>query len=196
MRNSETGEFELVVGNRQLLSGFFIVVLLFAVMFSMGYIVGRNSSPSARMQAETASGAASGAAKEARPQPASPANPISTAAATQPTDAQAQPPATDAAPQPTTQPAQQAAAPPAAAGAPAQPPAETIPGSYWQVGALDSSSADVVVKTLKDKGFPASTAPGPNNLVRVLVGPYQDTRTMAKAKTDLEDLGFSTVLRK
>jgi len=199
MRNSETGEFELVVGNRQLLSGFFIVVLLFAVMFSMGYIVGRNSSPSARMQAETAS-APAGAAKEARPQPASPANPISTAAAPQPTDAQAQPPATDAAPQPTTQPAQQPAAPPAAppaaASAPAQPPAEAIPGSYWQVGALDSSSADVVVKTLKDKGFPASTAPGPNNLVRVLVGPYQDTRTMAKAKTDLEDLGFSTVLRK
>ena len=30
MRNNETGEFELVVGNRQLLSGFFIVVLLFA----------------------------------------------------------------------------------------------------------------------------------------------------------------------
>ena len=29
MRNNETGEFELVVGNRQLLSGFFIVVLLF-----------------------------------------------------------------------------------------------------------------------------------------------------------------------
>ena len=45
MRNNETGEFELLVGNRQLLSGFFIVVLLFAVAFSMGYIVGRNSSP-------------------------------------------------------------------------------------------------------------------------------------------------------
>ena len=28
MRNNDTGEFELVVGNRQLLSGFFIVVLL------------------------------------------------------------------------------------------------------------------------------------------------------------------------
>ena len=30
MRNNETGEFELVVGDRQLLSAFFIVVLLFA----------------------------------------------------------------------------------------------------------------------------------------------------------------------
>ena len=68
MRNSETGEFELLVGNRQLLSGFFIVVLLFAVAFSMGYIVGRNSSPSAKLQTETASsaGAASQIVRQAR----------------------------------------------------------------------------------------------------------------------------------
>jgi hypothetical protein len=42
MRNNETGEFELVVGNRQLLSGFFIVVLLFAVAFAMGRIPPRS----------------------------------------------------------------------------------------------------------------------------------------------------------
>ena len=49
MKNSETGEFELVLGNKQLLSGFFIVVILFGVFFTMGYIVGRNSSPSPQM---------------------------------------------------------------------------------------------------------------------------------------------------
>ena len=48
MRNNETGEFELIVGNRQLLSGFFIVVLLFAVAFAMGYVVGQNSPRSAK----------------------------------------------------------------------------------------------------------------------------------------------------
>ena len=48
MRNNETGEFELVVGNRQLLSGFFIVVLLLAVAFAMGYVVGQNSPHSAK----------------------------------------------------------------------------------------------------------------------------------------------------
>src|ERR1019366_8101844 len=70
MRNNETGEFELLVGNRQLLSGFFIVVLLFAVAFSMGYIVGRNSSPSAKLQTETASSAgAASQTPETRPQP-------------------------------------------------------------------------------------------------------------------------------
>jgi cell division protein FtsN len=42
---NEEGEFELVLGNRQLLSVFFVAVLLLAVFFTMGYIVGRNLSP-------------------------------------------------------------------------------------------------------------------------------------------------------
>ena len=46
------------------------------------------------------------------------------------------------------------------------------------------------LKALKDKGFPTTLSPGPNNLMRVLVGPYADTQSMGKAKTDLENLGF------
>jgi cell division septation protein DedD len=42
---NEDGEFELILGNRQLLSVFFIVVILLGVFFTMGYIVGRNSTP-------------------------------------------------------------------------------------------------------------------------------------------------------
>src|SRR5688500_14219124 len=45
MPTNEEGEFELVLGNKQLLSVFFIVVVLLGVFFTMGYIVGRNSSP-------------------------------------------------------------------------------------------------------------------------------------------------------
>src|SRR6185437_5685962 len=52
MPKNEDGEFELILGNRQLLSVFFIVVILLGVFFTMGYIVGRNSSPLAA--AETA----------------------------------------------------------------------------------------------------------------------------------------------
>jgi hypothetical protein len=48
MRNKETGEFELVVGDRQLLSGFFIGVLLLAVVFAMGYVLGQNSPRSSK----------------------------------------------------------------------------------------------------------------------------------------------------
>jgi outer membrane biosynthesis protein TonB len=45
MAKNEDGEFELILGNRQLLSVFFIVVVLLGVFFTMGYIVGRNSNP-------------------------------------------------------------------------------------------------------------------------------------------------------
>jgi cell division septation protein DedD len=178
MRNNETGEFELIVGNRQLLSGFFIVVLLFAVAFAMGYVVGQNSPRSAKVMAETATPPVT-APETGRPSASTAAPPVPQAAAPAP-DAAAAPPA-DAPPQPTTQPARDAE--PAAA-------AELPPGSYWQVIAVAQPEADVVYKTLKDRGFPTILSPGPKNLVRVLVGPYNDTQSMGKAKTDLENAGF------
>ena len=45
MAKNDEGEFELILGNRQLLGVFFIVIVLLAVFFTMGYIVGRNSAP-------------------------------------------------------------------------------------------------------------------------------------------------------
>ncbi|MBZ5619531.1 MAG: SPOR domain-containing protein [Acidobacteriia bacterium] len=221
MRNNETGEFELVVGNRQLLSGFFIVVLLFAVAFAMGYVVGENSR-SAKAQTEAPGTAANPAAPaEMRPQPASaaPANPPAATPA-QPADS-GQPSTVDSTPQPTTQPAREVPpptreGPPAArevpppareaprparevkpaATAEAEPPAEAPPGSYWQVLATaNQDSAQNVLQSLKDKGFPVSLGPGPNNLTRVLVGPYRDTAALGRAKTDLESAGFHPVRR-
>ena len=221
MRNSETGEFELLVGNRQLLSGFFIVVLLFAVAFSMGYIVGRNSSPSAKLQTETASSAgAASQTPETRPQPvsqapaaageapgATPSGPGGT-----PADAaRGAPPPADTPPQPSTQPergggspsgpAAPPAAPPAAASAappgPEGAPTEAAPGSYWQILATASqTSAEAMRQTMKDKGFPASLQPGPNNLIRVLIGPYTDKQSLGRAKTELENAGVHPVLMK
>src|SRR5205085_9775332 len=45
MPSNDDGEFELILGNKQLLSVFFIVIILLGVFFTMGYIVGRNSGP-------------------------------------------------------------------------------------------------------------------------------------------------------
>ena len=201
MRNNETGEFELLVGNRQLLSGFFIVVLLFAVAFSMGYIVGRNSSPSAKLQTETGSSVGTASqTPETRPQPVSQAPATGGATGeTTPPPAGAAP--ADTAPQPSTQPERgsQSAAPAAAVAPPppATPPAETVPGSYWQVLATASqTSADAMRQTMKDKGFPASLQPGPNNLIRVLIGPYTDKQSLGRAKTELENAGVHPVLMK
>lgn len=52
MAEKEDQEVELVLGNKQLLSVFFIVVILLGVFFTMGYVVGRNSSPVEAKQAE------------------------------------------------------------------------------------------------------------------------------------------------
>lgn len=207
MKNNETGEFELVLGNRQLLSGFFIVVLLFGVAFAMGYIVGRNSTPSVKMQAETATGSAV-ATKDARPQqspeppaaaaqapdqPSQPAAADTTQTAQQSTQTAAEAPNQSTAPAPSREAA--ATAPPAPADAtPTAAPADAPPGSYWQVIATSNrTAAEALQQSLKDKGFPATLGPGPNNLVRVLVGPYSDTQSMGRAKTQLEAAGLHPV---
>jgi cell division septation protein DedD len=202
MRNNETGEFELLVGNRQLLSGFFIVVLLFAVAFSMGYIVGRNSSPSAKLQTETASSAGTASqTPETRPQPVAQA-PAAGGPTGETTPPPADAPPANTPPQPTTQP-ERGASPavadtaPAVAPPTAPPPLEAAPGSYWQVLATASqTSADAMRQTMKDKGFPASLQPGPNNLIRVLIGPYTDKQSLGRAKTELENAGVHPVLMK
>ncbi len=45
MPRNEDGEFELVLGNKQLLTVFFIVVVLLGIFATMGYIVGRSTVP-------------------------------------------------------------------------------------------------------------------------------------------------------
>jgi cell division septation protein DedD len=189
MRNNETGEFELVVGNRQLLSGFFIVVLLFAVAFAMGYVVGQNSPRSAKLASDAASGSPFTSASDSRPMPASP---MPAPPRVQPAN-QASPPAADGSPQPSTQAARD---PSAAPGASALVPAASLPpGSFWQLMAIRQPEADAMRQTLKDKGFPAVLSPGPNNLTRVLVGPYSDTQSFGRAKTELENAGFQPPVR-
>jgi cell division septation protein DedD len=198
MRNNETGEFELVVGNKQLLSGFFIVVLLFAVAFAMGYVVGQNSPRSAKMASEGGAAPVTSTA-DPRPQPSTPPPvQVSTPA---PTGEQPPP---DSQPQPTTQAAQgsqpQVTDKPTgkAEEAPALPSgivasADLPPGNFWQVIAVKPEVSDAMRQTLRDKGFQVALTPGTNNLTRVLVGPYNDTQAMGRAKTDLENAGFRPV---
>jgi|ERR1035441_4188887 cell division septation protein DedD len=202
MRNKETGEFELVVGDRQLLSGFFIGVLLLAVVFAMGYVLGQNSPRSTKLATEAV---ATSTGVPSRPQPASPAEPkpgtMAAAAATPPDNAQAGvTTAADAPPEPTTQPAHDPSAP-AAAPPPSAPvsAAEADPpnASYLQVAAQASrSSAEAVMKTLKENGFPVVLRAGPNNLTAVWVGPYIDRKPLAEAKGKLEKAGFNPILKK
>src|SRR5665811_2529663 len=109
MKNNETGEFELVVGNKQLLSGFFIVVLLFAVAFAMGYVVGQNTQRPAKLAAEgNAASSVATTGVDSRPQPLSPMAPVPVAPKA--ADAGAAPsPASDTLPSPATKPTTQPA---------------------------------------------------------------------------------------
>lgn len=216
MKNNETGEFELVMGNRQLLSGFFVVALLFGVAFAMGYIVGRNSTPSPKLQAEAAAGGTVAAVPDARtapggsPVPAETPVPDSAKPATE-TEEPAPADSNDSSPQTqpalTTQPARDepgaapAAAPSVKTAAAESEPAETgpqepAPGTYWQVTAIAPPQADVFAKVLRDKGFHVSLTPGTKGLMRVLVGPYADREALGRAKSDLESAGFHPVILK
>src|SRR5580658_4487765 len=100
MRNKDTGEFELVVGDKQLLSGFFIGVLLLAVVFALGYVLGRGTHES------VGAAPATPATAEYHPQPAIPPAPAATPAVMNPDvgHPDSTPPA-EQTPQPTTVPA-------------------------------------------------------------------------------------------
>ncbi len=195
MKNNETGEFELVMGNKQLLSGFFIVVILFAVFFVMGYIVGRNSTPVTA--AATRDTGANSTVTGGRPQPASPAAqippPESRGDSGNPPAAETPLPAaaseTKAVPAVESKPVQAAPAPAAV---------EPAPGDiYLQVTSVKGQDvAETVAKSLKDKGFPAGIAPGVNGQTRVLVGPYTDRAKLGQTKAELERLGFQPFVKK
>ena len=194
MPKNEDGEFELILANRQLLSVFFIVVVLLGVFFTMGYIVGRNSGPP---QVDVAS------AQKAESKPLvvdSPASqdtpaPVSTppAATPAPTSTRQQQPPPEVAkpepkPEPPAKPAKKEVEKPKPA--PASAPAATGQ-TYLQLVATAKAEADVMVDVLHQKNFKAIAVQIPEKpeLYRVLVGPLADG-TLNKTKSDLQSSGF------
>ena len=184
------GEKELVLGNKQLISLFFVVVALCGVFFAVGYMIGRNTSKPAATAADVAPAPATAApVQESEP-------PRETAAAAD------VPPSSADTPQVTAPAAP--AAPAAATPAETQPPPQTRPAvseaptvpvagaTYLQVTALRRSDADNLVKTLREQNFPALLADSSKpDLFRVLVGPYHQTADVADAKARLKSLGFA-----
>jgi hypothetical protein len=203
MARNDEGEFELVLGNRQLLSGFFIVVILFGVFFTMGYIVGRHSAP-------PSSNIVASNQDPIPPRTVSPGSPPPGQAevvVSEPKAAEAPPPAPPdvvstrpaTAPPEAPRPAESRPEPEATRPEPrrtgsdyAEPPA----GSYLQVAAPKRTAAQGVVESLKNKGIKAVLAPGPNeDTVRVLVGPL-DSSSVGKMRVDLEGAGFKPFAKK
>ncbi len=64
MPRNDDGEMELVLGNKQLLSVLFILVVLLGVFFTMGYIVGRNNPSEATVRLAAAKQQVASAGKQ------------------------------------------------------------------------------------------------------------------------------------
>jgi len=193
---NDDGEFELILGNRQLMSVFFIVVILLGVFFAMGYIVGRNSSPV---------GAPEVASRQADTKPVDADTSSSTKRETArdkaaPSDV---PPETDSQPKETASqqgPATKPAPPPEPAPAPAPVKASARAATsdqpesgrtYLQLSAIERDKAEIMVELLRKKNFSAIAAEIPEKpgVFRVLVGPISDA-DINKTRTALQDASF------
>lgn len=194
MARNEDGEFELILGNKQLLSVFFLVVLLLGLCFVGGYVLGRGAAPvlnasnttalpESTKQVEVAKAPAPVAEKESSvPEPA----PTQTAP-------QREEPAPAPAPEPPKpEPVKAKAETPKAETkskelkakaeppkATKQPPATSQPVAgrvYLQLSATDKVKAETMVDLLRSRNLPGIAAaiterPG---LYRVLVGPTSE----------------------
>lgn len=192
---NEDGEFELVLGNNQLLSVFFLVVLLLALCFVGGYVVGKNAAPTLAA-APAASPKAQGApevlvaapevlvAKEesVREEPnLTPAK----AVVSEPEPEPLRPaPKVEAKPESAPVPVPVAVK---QASVASQPIAGRV---YLQLSATDKDRAEMMVDLIRSKNLPAIAAGIADrpNLYRVLVGPLTDaelpeTREQLKANS-------------
>ncbi len=207
MPRTEDGEFELVLGNKQLLSVFFIVVVLISVFTAMGYVAGRNSATAANDAKKNADAGkpivVDNGSERVSPMPAS-SSPAAQAPAAPPSDTGAGVSRTQPveSAQPAKKPSPAAAAPPARTEKPADvsgPPqiAEPAAGTTWlQVAATRRAEAELVAESLGKRSFQAQLAPGPNGLFRVLVGPLNGDAEIAGTRTKLENEGFRPMVRK
>jgi hypothetical protein len=202
---NDDGEFELILGNRQLMSVFFIVVILLGVFFAMGYIVGRNSSPVTTPEVashRTDPKPTPDVAPSARETPratATPADVPREAAAPKDNDtpkAAPQPAETASQQGPATRPAPPVE--PVPAPAPAKTPSRVATSgqpesgrTYLQLSAIDHDKAEIMIELLHKKNFPAIAAEIPEKpgVFRVLVGPISEA-DVNKTRADLQDASF------
>jgi SPOR domain len=209
---NDDGEFELILGNKQLLGVFFIVIVLLAVFFTMGYIVGRNSAP--LITADTGGGhkddskplVVDSAAPKQEPAPApTPAPAVNVPPASEPAPAVETPKAVTKAEPPPKRVVEKEKPPVAKKEEP--PAKKEIPGksrgseplsqqpeqgkTYLQLVATGKPDADAMVDLLRKNGFKAFDYQVPEKpaLYRVLVGPVPDGG-VNKLRADLQGKSF------
>ncbi|MGH9628272.1 MAG: SPOR domain-containing protein [Bryobacteraceae bacterium] len=194
MPRNEDSELEMVLGNRQLLTIFFLVIILLGVFFTLGYILGRNSAPmdaAARREAEQLAASQDLPSSGARTSRNTPVAETQTVAEAEDSDEYSRPSPVRTEPQTELEesgsvPAPVEMVPAATAGI------DPEPGTYIQVLAVARPEAELLTQVLVKKGFHAFVAAGPNaRLFRVLVGPTKDSTDTVKTKAELAEAGFT-----
>ena len=190
MARNPDGEFEMVLGNKQLLSLLFLVVVLFAVFFSLGYMVGKSVSPAQTLAAQPGAGETP-PSRTPEPVKEPPVmRPAETpAAVAEPAPAPSEPVAVKA-PQPA--PKTQEVVRPAAA------PVPPVGEMYLQVAAVRvREDAEALASSLRKKGYNvAPNSDGSDGWHRVLVGPFASEKAAQEMKLLLERDGYKSILKK
>ena len=188
MPTAARGEYEVVLENRQLTLIFFAVVVLCAVFFALGYIVGKNTMgyiPPAEAGVTAVPGEKNTTA------PAGVADPGKAQAATSPPAAEL-----------TFQRALETKGSPAklqtrsSATIPVR--AATGPAVHLQVAALSKKQdAEALLSLLRGKGFPVVLVSSQaDRLYRVQVGPLGSAKEVEQTKRRLQREGFKTITKK
>ena len=212
---------DFVLESRHLVGLFMLLVVIFGVVFTLGYLLGR-SQYDTRVRAAVDKPADSdppapdpAPKAKAKPDGEKPATPRATgpewdfyhSADPKTTEDHLQPPVkTAAASQPP------AASKPAAASAPPAKPSKSsssvngplVPKGaiMLQVAAVQSEGdALALAQALQQKKFPAfvitpSATPGADKFYRVQVGPYADNKSATNARQDLEAKGFKSIIKR
>lgn len=196
------GEFELVLGNRQLFSVLGIVVILLGIFFAMGFFAGKSVGQ--------ASATATAAQRPVDQTPSAADTPQSTPPVAPP--ATTAPAVQEPAPSPETQTAQkpeekspsrekkESATPKKEEPPPPKPVVskssdqvvKPAPGSYLQVASTRLSEAQSLAALLRKHQFHVVLAESPKaELVRVLVGPFSAPEATTQARARLKSLDIA-----
>lgn len=209
-----------VLGGRQLVGVFVLLVVLFGVVFTLGYLLGRNQyDAQLRASASTVPGApeiasakpgvkpSRGSADRAPVAPPSDWDFYHSAEPAKPAEPMPAPPKALVPDRPSTPAVVRSPAPidsprsnmiPSNATRSVSAPAIPRGATVLQVAAMARQSDAVrLAQALQQKRFPAFVAPrGGDRYYRVQVGPYTDARSADLAKQKLASQGFKAIARR
>jgi cell division septation protein DedD len=221
--NKSGGDF--VLESRHLLGLFLLLVVIFGVVFTLGYLLGRSQfdtklqaaavktvddvdpPPAAPVAKSKAKSKAKADNEDAAPPPAGSDWDFYHSADAKTTEDHLQPPPVKnvSAKQPVDAPKPAAAAKTARQDkAPAPLDAPLIPKGkiMLQVAAVTSEGdALALAQALQQKKFsafviPPSKSPGSDKFYRIQVGPYADSKSASAARQDLEAKGFKSIVKR